>query len=151
LWPSGPYLGVGFTFIPSLQFDLYPVRFDLDRYPISLHGGMRFPIGTGPEPRFYFATELGAELELRNRRTLSAADTYSPTPDELSALINVCPKLEAQWALTAWLSTFVGVGTDITLGNFAYTARAADTRNRRYLVEPDWIRLTWHVGVAIVR
>ncbi|MEY4577736.1 MAG: hypothetical protein RL701_2439 [Pseudomonadota bacterium] len=151
LWPTGPYVGVGFSFVPSLQFDLYPVRFDLDRYPISLHGGMRFPIGAGPEPRFYFATELGAELELRNRRTLSAADTYLATPDELSALFNVCPKVEAQWALTPWLITFVGVGSDITLGNVAYTARAADTRSRRYLLEPDFLRLTLHVGVGIVR
>jgi hypothetical protein len=146
IWPSGTYLGVGFTFIPALRFDIAPVRFNLERYPISLHAGLRFAF-----PPFTFSGELGAELELRNRRTLGATDTYVPDPDQLKVIYNVCPKLEAEYAVTSWLVLFMGAGIDVVVGNFAYTIRNMETQESTFILEPHWIRLTLHVGVGIIR
>jgi hypothetical protein len=146
LWPSGSYVGLGFTFIPSLRFDIHPVRFNLERYPLSLHAGLRFAV-----PPFTFSGELGTEIELRNRRTLWATDTYVPDPDKLKVIYNVCPKLEAEYAITPWLVTFFGAGIDVVVGNFAYTIQNMETHDTTIILEPHWIRLTLQVGLGIIR
>lgn len=146
LWPSGTYVGLGFAFIPSLRFDIRPVRFNIDRYPMSLHAGLRFSFAP-----WTFSGELGAEVELRNRRTVSAVDTYEPDPPQLKVIYNVCPKLEAEYAITPWLVTFIGAGIDVVVGNFAYTIQNMETKESRFILEPHWIRLTLQVGVGIIR
>jgi len=146
LWSSGPYLGVGFTFFPALRFEPPQARFDVERYPFSIHAGVRFPAGP-----FVVAAELGSEVELRNRRTLAAAHEYAPAPDQVKIIYNLCPKIEAQLPLTSWLVAFVGGGIDFVIGNFDYTVRDAHTGQALDLVEPAWLRPTIHVGLGIMR
>ena len=147
LWPDGQYLGLGFTFLPAMHIDDPAARFDVDRYPFSIHGGLRL-VAAGP---FSVSGELGAELELRNRRTLSVGPGYVAAQDQVKALLNVSPRVEAQLALTSWLVTFVGIGTDLVVGNFAYTIRSGESGRRRFLLDPNWMRLTIQVGVGIMR
>jgi hypothetical protein len=147
LWTGGQYIGIGFTFVPALHLDDQAARFDIDRYPFSIHGGLRL-LAAGP---FSICGELGTELELRNRRTLSVAPGYVAAHDQVKALFNVSPRIEAQLAVTSWLMTFVGIGTDLVVGNFAYTIRSGESGKRRFLLEPNWMRLTIQVGVGIMR
>src|SRR5262249_28542539 len=135
LWPTGPYLGLGFTFIPSLRFNIHPVRFNVERYPFALFAGLRFAFD-----RFTFSGEIGGEIEFRNRRTLSAADTYKPDPDQHKTIYNVCPKLEAEFAAATWLVVFAGLGLDVVLGNFAYTTKIVETKEATIILDPHWIR-----------
>jgi hypothetical protein len=146
LWPSGPYLGLGYTFVPLATFDLAPVRFTLDRYPFSAHAGLRFAQG-----QFTFSGELGAEIESRTRRTLSAAADFDPDPARRKTIYNVCPKLESEFTVAPWFRIFAGVGLDIVLGNFAYTTKNKETQETRIILDPYGLRLSLHAGIAIIR
>lgn len=146
LFPAGPYVGVGYTFIPPLHFNIDPVRFRIDRYPFALYAGLRFRHGD-----LTFSGELGAEVELRNRRTLEARDNFEPDEEQRKTIYNVCPKLEAEYAVMPWLALFGGVGIDVVVGNFAYTTRNTETPEPRMILNPHWIRLTLHVGIGIIR
>jgi len=37
------------------------------------------------------------------------------------------------------------------VGNFAYTIRSGESGRRRFLLDPNWMRLTIQVGVGIMR
>jgi len=144
LWPSGTYVGLGFTLIPTSKFDLQRVQFEIDRYPFSLHAGLRFGLS-----RLTFIGELGVELEVRKRRTLSAAGLM-PYPDERRIVYNVCPRLETELALAPWLVAFVSAGLDVVVGNFAYSSGNEETMENTAILEPHWIRLALQVGLAII-
>jgi hypothetical protein len=146
LWPAGPYVGIGYTFIPPLHFNIFPVRFRIDRYPFAVYAGLRFRQGD-----LTFSGELGGEIELRNRRTLAVAGDFDPDPDQRKIIFNICPKLEAEYAVTQWLVVFAGVGMDVVLSNFAYTTRNTETKEMTTILNPHWIRLTLHVGLGIIR
>lgn len=145
LWPSGTYVGLGFTFIPTSKFNLHNVGFEIDRYPFSLHAGLRFGFS-----RVTFIGELGAELEVRQRRT-TAAPGLMAYPDEKRIVYNVCPKFETEVALVPWLVAFVSAGLDVVLGNFAYSAGNEETMENTPILEPHWIRLTVQLGLAVIR
>ena len=150
LWPSGTYVGLGFTWTLTSRFTRDPVHFEIDRYPFSLHAGLRFGFS-----RFTFIGEIGAELEVRSRRTLWAAADLEPNGNERRILYNICPKLEAELALTPWLVTFVSAGLDVVIGNFAYSTPIGTTMENPprllALLEPHWIRLTLQIGIGIIR
>jgi hypothetical protein len=146
LWPTGPYVGVGYTFIPSLHFPLEPVQFNIDRYPFAIFAGLRFAF-----ERFTFSGEIGGELEIRSRRTLAASDGFTPGPEQRKTIYNVCPKLEAEFAVVPWLVVFLNVGIDAVLGNFAYTTSNLETGEKAMILDPHWIRLTSQVGLGIIR
>ena len=144
LWPSGTYVGLGFTLVPTSKFNLQRVQFEIDRYPFSLHAGLRFGFS-----RLTFIGELGAELEVRKRRTLAAA-SLEPFQDEQRILYNVCPKLETELALAPWLVAFVSAGLDVVIGNFAYSSRNEKTMETTPILEPHWIRLTIQAGIGVI-
>lgn len=144
LWPSGTYVGLGFTLVPTSKFPLDRVHFEIDRYPFSLHAGLRFGYS-----RLTFIGELGAELEIRKRRTLWA-DSLEPNRDEHRVVYNICPKLETELALAPWLVTFVSAGLDVVVGNFAYSSGNEETMENTPVLEPHWIRLTLQVGIGII-
>jgi hypothetical protein len=146
LWPSGPYVGLGYTFVPAATFDIAPVRFTLDRYPFSAHAGLRFAQGI-----FTFSGELGLEVESRTRRTLSAADEFDADPARRKTIYNLCPKLESELTVAPWFRIFAGVGLDLVLGNFAYTTKITDTQETRIILDPYGLRLSLHAGIAILR
>lgn len=143
IWPSGPYVGLGFTIFERLQFDLRDVRFEVDRYPISLHAGLRFRVTP-----FTFTGELGVELEIRNRRTLQGENANISNPQRM--LFNICPKLETELALAPWLALFGGVGLDFVVENFPYSVLDRETMDTLVTLEPYLIRLTVHVGLAFL-
>ena len=143
IWPSGPYLGLGFTIFERMQFDISPVRFDIDRYPISLHAGLRFRVA-----RFTFTGELGVELEIRNRRTLKGMDLDITNPQRM--VVNICPKLETELSLLPWLALFGGVGLDFVIGNYPYSVLDLETMKPMVTLEPYLIRLSVHVGLAFL-
>ena len=145
LWPSGTYVGVGFTLVPTSKFNLQRVQFEIDRYPFSLHAGLRFGFS-----RVTFIGELGAELELRERRTLSAAGLEPNKKNERRIVYNVCPKLETELALAPWLVAFVSAGLDVVVGNFAYSSSYEETMENVPILEPHWIRLTVQLGIGII-
>jgi hypothetical protein len=157
IWPSGPYVGVGYTILPNMQFDTQSVRFEVERHPISLHAGLRFRVSP-----WTFTGELGAELEIRKRRTLATMDTDqqkfdSQSPDQ-TQLFNICPKLEAELSILEWLVLFGGAGLDFVIGNFPYNTHhkgidektGEEVEMTSVLVEPYLIRLTTHVGLAVM-
>lgn len=146
LWPTGPYVGVGYTFIPTLRFPFSPVRFNIDRYPFAIFAGLRFAF-----ERFTFSGELGGEIEIRSRRTVAAAEGYTPDTEQKKTIYNVCPKLEAEFAVVPWLVVFLNVGIDVVLGNFAYTTSNLETGEKTAILDPHWIRLTSQVGLGIIR
>jgi hypothetical protein len=149
LFPSGPYVGLGFSLMFTSKFTPDPVHFEIDRYPFSLHAGLRFGFS-----RLTFIGELGAELEVRRRRTLWAAN-LEPNRDQKRIVYNICPKLETELALVPWFVMFASAGLDIVIGNFAYSVPMGVTiENKPILVpvlEPHWIRLTLQIGIAIIR
>ena len=147
IWPSGPYLGAGFTFFGTAEF-VRKVRFQVDRYPIALFAGLRFPVD-----RFTFTGELGAEIEFRKRRTPDARE-YTPKEETSQTIYSICPKLEAEYSLTSWFRIFVNSGLDFVLGNFPYVRCSEPSCNPALtipVVEPHWLRLTMQVGVGIIR
>jgi hypothetical protein len=146
IWPSGPYVGLGFTIFERMNFDIPPARFEVDRYPISLHAGLRFRVAP-----MTFTGELGVELEIRNRRTLSGMDrSISVTNPEQTMVINICPKLETELSLFSWLALFGGVGLDFVVGNFPYSVLEQETGEKSVILEPYLIRLSVHVGLAFM-
>jgi hypothetical protein len=149
LWPSGPYVGVGYTFFEPADFDHPDVHFTIDRYPVSAHAGLRFAVGD-----FTFTGELGLEVELRSRQTVSAR-VLDPEKPERKVLYSICPKLEAEYALTSWLRVFTSVGPDFVLGNFPYLLDLSPPGGpevpKQTIVEPHWMRLTAMLGVGIIR
>ena len=146
IWPSGPYLGLGFTIFERMRFDIAPVSFEVDRYPVSLHAGLRFKVWP-----MTFTGELGVELEIRNRRTLSSVDRSLDlaNPDQ-TMVINICPKLETELAVFSWLALFGGVGLDFVIGNFPYSILRQETGETSITLEPYLIRLSVHVGLAFL-
>jgi hypothetical protein len=144
IWPSGPYVGLGFTMVERTQFDLSRVRFEVQRYPISLHAGLRFSVS-----RLTFIGELGVELEIRNRRTLSTRNLDVSSPEQ-STVVNICPKLETELELFSWLAIFGGVGLDFVVGNFPYNILYMETGERMVALEPYLIRLSAHLGLAFL-
>lgn len=146
IFPSGPYVGLGFTYFERMQFDIAPVRFEIDRYPVSLHAGLRFGAS-----RITFIGELGVELEIRNRRTLSVTDKdiELSSPDR-SSVINICPKLETELLLFPGLVLFGGAGLDFVIGNFPYSILHQETMESSISLEPYLIRLNVHLGMAFL-
>jgi len=145
LWPSGTYVGLGFSVVETAVFDVPPIRFELERHPISLHAGLRFGFS-----RVTLSGELGAELEVRARRTISAAD-LEPTRDEQRVVYNICPKLEVEFAVTPWLVTFLNTGLDFVLDNFAYSRVDEATMTTTTVAQPHWVRFTLQVGIGVIR
>jgi hypothetical protein len=143
IWPSGPYLGLGFTVFERIQFDYPSVRFEIDRYPISLHAGLRFRVAP-----FTFTGELGVELEIRNRRTLRGMDSDITDPQRM--VINICPKLETELNVFSWLALFGGVGLDFVVGNYPYSILDPETMKTTPALEPYLIRVSVHVGLAFL-
>jgi hypothetical protein len=149
IWPTGPYVGLGFTIFQRMLLDTPPVRFEIDRYPISLHAGLRFAVS-----RLTFIGELGVELEIRNRRTVSSMmgsdlEFMLSTPDQAKVL-NICPKLETELKVLPWLVLFGGVGLDFVVGNFPYSILNQETRKTSISLEPYLIRLSVHLGLAFL-
>jgi hypothetical protein len=142
LWSAGPYIGIGYTFFGSADFKLPSVTFTVDRYPVSVHSGLRFAV----DP-FVFSAELGIEIELRSRRTISAMG-LDPDPERRRTVYSICPKLESEYAITSWLRVYTGLGLDFVLANFGY---ALELPERTVIVEPHWLRMTVHAGIAIIR
>lgn len=145
LMPGGGYVGLGFSLLRPASFNLGAVHFEIDRYPISLHGGLRFGVS-----RITFISELGVELEIRTRRTLSAGD-LEPNRDDQRVIFNVCPKLEVELALLPWLVTFVNAGLDFVLSNYAYSNADETTMQARAVLQPHSVRLTLQLGVGLIR
>jgi hypothetical protein len=143
LWSAGPYIGVGYTFFGSADFTLPSVTFTVDRYPVSLHAGLRFAVGD-----FTFSGQLGAEIELRTRRTITTMAGLDPEPSRRRTIYSICPKLESEYAITSWLRIFAGFGLDFVLANFPYTLELPESK---VIVEPHWLRLTVHAGIGIIR
>jgi hypothetical protein len=145
IWPSGPYVGLGFTLFERMQFDIAPVRFEVDRYPISLHAGLRFKVWP-----MTFTGELGFELEIRNRRTISVDRSLDPSNPDRTTVLNICPKLESELAVFSWLALFGGVGLDFVVGNFPYKILHQETGKTSTSLEPYLIRFSVHVGLAFL-
>ncbi|HEY2733930.1 MAG TPA: hypothetical protein VGI70_08095 [Polyangiales bacterium] len=150
LWPSGPYVGVGYTFFSAAEFNISNINFSIDRYPISLHAGLRFPVGD-----WVFSGELGGEIEFRDRRTNDVTGGLEAKPAQHRTLYSVCPKLESEYAITSWFRVFVGLGADFALANFAYQLAnygpEGELLDTKVVLEPHWLRLTLNVGIAIIR
>jgi hypothetical protein len=142
LWSPGPYIGIGYTFFGSADFALQNVSFTVDRYPVSVHSGLRFAVD-----QFVFSAELGVEIELRSRRTISAVG-LEPEPRSRRTIYSICPKLESEYVITSWLRVYAGLGLDFVLANFAYTLKLPESE---VIVEPHWLRMTVHAGIAIIR
>jgi hypothetical protein len=146
LWGPGPYVGIGYTFFGSANFIDPRVSFAVDRYPFSLHAGLRFAVGD-----FTFSAEIGAEIELRSRRTISALAGLDPDPGRQRTIYSVCPKLESEYTILPWLRVFGGVGLDFVLANFPYALKLTETEESITIVDPHWLRLTAQLGIAIIR
>lgn len=148
IFPSGPYVGLGFTYFERMQFDIAPLRFEIERYPVSLHAGLRFNVS-----RVTFIGELGVELEMRNRRTISSTDkdTTVSSPDR-AYVINICPKLETELKLFPGLVLFGGAGLDFVIGNFPYSVLhlKPESMESSISLEPYLIRLSVHLGLAFL-
>jgi hypothetical protein len=146
IWPTGPYVGLGFTIFERMRFDIAQVRFEVERYPISLHAGLRFG-----QSRLTFIGELGVELEIRNRRTLSVMDKNLDvqSPDQ-AYVVNICPKLETELKLFPGLVLFGGAGLDFVVGNFPYSILHQETGESSISLEPYLIRLSVHLGLAFL-
>ena len=98
-----------------------------------------------------FTGELGVELEIRNRRTLSGMDrSITVTNPEQTMVINICPKLETELRVFSWLALFGGVGLDFVVGNFPYSVLEQETEEKSVILEPYLIRLSVHVGLAFM-
>lgn len=146
IWPSGSYLGLGFTIFERMHFDIPNGRFAVDRYPISLHAGLRFAVAP-----FTFIGELGLELEIRNRTTESMSEAQlEPKGPDQNAVFNICPKLETELAILPWLVAFGGVGLDFVVGNFPYTILMDSTEKTSISLEPYLIRLNLQLGIAFL-
>lgn len=146
IWPSGPYLGLGFTIFERMQFEIAPARFNVDRYPISLQAGLRFRVAP-----LTFTGELGVELEIRNRRTVSAMNqNIELTNPAQSVVLNICPKLETELGVSSWLALFGGIGLDFVVGNFPYIVLQQETEKTSIILEPYLIRFSAHVGLAFL-
>jgi hypothetical protein len=145
IWPAGPYLGLGYSFLPLVRRLTEDVDFRVARRPIALLAGLRFPTGN-----FTFSAELGAELELRERETtyIAGAGPTPPTSTRSRWLPNVCPKLESEYLVTSWLGVFANLGADFVLGSFPYTYGSLDGPKLLY---PHAVRLTVQVGIGIIR
>jgi hypothetical protein len=147
LWPSGPYVGIGYTFWPAATITSAPVDFLVERYPFSLHAGLRFAGRV-----FTFSGELGAEIESRTRRTLRVSTPqFDADPPSRKTIASVSPKLEVEYTLTSWLRIFAGLGIDVVLDNFEYSTENHETKEIQTVVKPYGLRLTLHAGVAVLR
>jgi hypothetical protein len=146
LWPSGPYVGIGYTFWPAATIATAPVDFLVERYPFSLHAGLRFASGA-----FTFGGELGAEIESRTRRTLRVSPQFDADAPSRKTIASVNPKLEVEYTLTSWLRIFAGLGIDVVLDNFEYSTENHETKEIQTVVKPYGLRLTLHAGAAVLR
>jgi hypothetical protein len=146
IWGSGGYLGAGFTVLERMRFDIPPGSFEIDRYPISLHAGLRFLVGP-----LRFIGELGAELEFRNRRSqFAATDELSPATAGKDTVMNICPRLETELAVFSWLGIFAGAGLDFVVGNFPYSIGHDRGGESTIKLEPYLIRLNVQAGIALL-
>jgi hypothetical protein len=147
LWPAGTFVGLGYVFFPQAEFDKEGFRFQLDRHPISLRSGLRF--ASGP---FTFTGELDAEIELRIRQKAeNLAGENIAFSGARKTIISVCPRLESEFTVTAWLRLFLGVGIDFVLSNPKYEVVAEPEHMSETILAPWPVRLTLRAGIAILR
>jgi hypothetical protein len=153
IWPTGAYLGLGYTFFAAAEFtepvppnflQLTTISFAIERLPLALHAGLRFEVGS-----FTFAAELGAGIEARKRRTL--APSVPPTKDESRIVYSVCPRLESEYSITSWLRLYAGVGIDFELASYPYVFEVEAGKTPMTILKPFPVRPTFQAGIAIIR
>lgn len=148
LWPSGPYVGVNFTWSPPVRYVDKEVTFELARYPIWLYGGVRIQTLKGLE----LGGELALGLEVRTRTTTAPTFTLDSTDRTTRGTYLTSVRLAVSYRITEWLSLFGRASPELVLNNFDYKKLAVEPGNPglTYL-SPYQLRFTGQIGLAIIR
>lgn len=148
LWPSGPYLGLSYTWSPPIHVeDTSETKFQITRYPLALHGGARRHVGAG----FEVGGEVALGIEVRSRHTYFSILELDETPDTTRVVYFAGLRGVVSWRATSWLAILARVSPELVFNSFDYVKQDESGKPERVYLSPYELRFTAQFGLAIIR
>ncbi len=148
LWPSGPYVGLNYTWSPPVQYSDEETSFELARYPLWLYGGVRIEALRGLE----VGGELALGLEVRTRTTTWRIPGLASTDSTTRGTYLTSVRLAVSYRITEWLSILGRASPELVLNNFDYKKQPREAGNPELTyLSPYQLRFTAQIGLAIIR
>jgi hypothetical protein len=141
IWSNGLYAGASYTFtgIESVRRD--PLELSVQRHPLELFAGFRFPKGS-----VRFDAELGAMLDILSREAGPPQAGFAASQDRTRLVLGLLPRTRIEYAPFGGTALFAGLGISFLVNNFEYVG---DFTAREVLLAPRTIRLELEAGLAV--
>jgi hypothetical protein len=147
LLPTGPYFGLSYVWNPPIRVER-DLSVQLTRYPIWLHGGMRWKLFEGLE----LGGEVGFSLEMRTRTTTSQIIPLRTLPPKTRATYLASLRFVAEYRIFDWLAVLVRLSPELSLNAFDYKKDTVDSEITELIyLSPYRLRFTAQIGVAVIR
>lgn len=147
LWPSGPYVGVNYTWSPPVRYS-DEATFELARYPLWIYGGVRIEPLKGLE----IGGEYAVGLEVRTRTTTARIIQLASTDSTTRGTYLTSVRLAVSYRITEWLSILGRASPELVLNNFDYKKLPAEYgKPELTYLSPYQLRFTAQIGLAIIR
>jgi hypothetical protein len=147
LLPTGPYFGLSYVWNPPIRV-VKDISMQLTRYPIWLHGGMRWKVWKGLE----LGGEAAVSLEMRTRTTTSAILELRESDAKTRATYLASLRFVAEYRIFDWLAVVGRLSPEFTLNAFDYKKHQINPGIPELIyLSPYRLRLTAQIGVAIIR